>query len=354
VAPFLIGQRTVGPGCPTLIIAELAWSHDGSLEKAIRIAQAAAGAGANALSIHVTCLPEYIVRTYGNSETLSAGQPRADICAYLEAINLSFPQVGQLVSAARAAGLAVCLMPNDFISLQFCRSLDPEAFVLSPACFVEEEFVRALGEARRPAVLRIGGATLGEIERAIGLLRESNATQVLLLHGFQTYPTRIEETHLRALPVLRRLFDCEVGLADHLDGGDELAVVIPLLALACGAVALEKHITWDRTERGEDFESALDPEGFGRLVRYVRAAEAALGGETIPSLTGDALRYRQVVRKRVVAAVELPPGTVIQAHHLACKRADEGAWPNERPNLVGRRTRVALAKDSPVTAALLE
>lgn len=348
-----IGTRTVTAGVPAFVIAELAWAHDGDLAKAVRIARDVAKVGADALSVHVTSLRDYMVPHYGCGDTLSQGKPASSIYDYLERINLSFEAVAELVCEARAAGLALLLMPNDAPSLEVSQSLSPEAYVLAPACFVDEEFVRALGMAGRPVVLRIGGATLGEIERTLGWLREAGAREFLLLHGFQTYPTRLEETNLRVLPVLSRMFDCPVGLADHLDGGDDLALAVPLLALALGAAALEKHITWDRSERGEDFESALDPERFAQFVRLVRAAEAALGTETLP-FSADALKYRQISRKRVVAAEEVAAGTVLAPRHLTCKRSEEGAPADERARFIGRRTKVQLGKDAPLTAAALE
>jgi sialic acid synthase SpsE len=226
--------------------------------------------------------------------------------------------------------------------------------VLSPACFVEDEFVTALAASGRPIVLRIGGATLGEIDTRIERLRAGGGHDLLLLHGFQTYPTRLEEAQLRAIGPLERLFGCAVGLADHIDGGDPLALTIPALAIATGAVALEKHITWNRDERGEDFESALDPAQFAAFVRHVRQAEVALGSERMPPFSADVHRYRQVVRKRVVAAADLPAGTRIEPQHLACRRSDEGASPGERDALIGRRLRTAVGKDQPISPSILE
>lgn len=352
--PFKVGQRLVDHGEPTFIIAEMAWAHDGSLDKAIRIARGVAEAGADALSIHITSLPDCMVLHYGNPEGVSAGKPASEIYRYLERLNLSPEQVGTLCAETRQAGLALCVMPNDFPSLALARSLGPDAYVLAPACFAEEDFVRALAREGRPVILRIGGATLGEIDRAVWWLRGAGAHELLLLHGFQVYPTPLEETHLRALPMLRQVFGCHVGLADHLDGGGDQALVIPLLALALGAVAIEKHITWDRAERGEDFEAALDPVRFKTFVRYVRAAEAALGEATMPLLSPDVLKYRQVSRKRVVASGDLPAGTVLEPRHLACKRSDAGALPDERPSLLGCRTRVAIPADGPITWDQLE
>lgn len=351
---FPIGRSAIGHGSPVCIIAELAWAHDGDVEKAIRIARGAATAGADAFSIHVTQVPAYMAAHYGNAGTVSAGKPATAIYDYLHKINLGRDAVAKLVDATRASGLAVCLMPNDAPSLTFSRALQPDAFVLSPACFVEEDFVDAVGASRVPVILRIGGATLGEIESTVARLRAAGASDLLLLHGFQTYPTRLEETSLRAIPTLERTFACAVGLADHLDGGDPLALTIPALAIGTGAVALEKHITWDRAEQGEDFESALDPSRFAEFVRYVRQAETAYGRDGLPEFTPDVLRYRQIVRKRVVAAADLPAGTYIEPAHLVCKRSDEGASPTERPQLIGRRLKVAVGRDQPVTAAIVE
>jgi sialic acid synthase SpsE len=336
------------------VIAELAWAHDGDVEKAIRITQGAAAAGADAFSIHVTDVPEYMVAQYGNAGTVSAGKPTTAIYDYLNKINLNADAVRTLADATRLSGLAVCLMPNDARSLALSRSLQPDALALSPACFVEAEFIDAVGASGVPVIVRIGGATLDEISDTVGRLRSAGVRDLLLLHGFQTYPTRLEETNLRAIGTLGRMFECAVGLADHLDGGDPLALTIPALAIGAGAVALEKHITWDRSERGEDFESALDPSQFCEFVRYVRQAETALGDEGMPAFTPDVLRYRQVVRKRVVAARDLRAGTEIGAAHLACKRSDEGASPTERALLVGRRLKVDVARDEPVTLAILE
>lgn len=351
---FKVGHKLLGEGQPALVIAEMAWAHDGSADKAIRITRGAAAAGADALGLHITSMPDYMARHYGNPREVSANKPTSEMYPYLERLNLSIDQVSAVCAKARRAGLGLCLMPNDFPSLELARSLEPDAYVLGSACFVEEDFVQALGRAGRPVVLRIGGATLGEIERALRWLRGAGAHDLLLLHGFQVYPTSLEETHLRALPMLKQAFRCHVGIADHLDGGDDLAFVVPVMALALGAVAIEKHITWNRAERGVDFESALDPLRFKAFVNYVRAAETALGEATMVALSSDTLKYRHVSRKRVVASRDLPAGTILEPHHLICKRSDEGLFPDERQHLLNRRTRVAISADGPITWDQLE
>lgn len=346
---FKIGSRNIREdgSAPAFIIAEMAWAHDGSVEKAIRIAQGAAQAGADAISIHLTSLPHYMVRHYGNVGTVSAGKP-SQIYDYLEKINPSVEDYLQVAAATKEGGLALCVMPNDFPSLEASERLSPDAYVLSAACFLEENFIRAIGGKGKPVILRMGGATLEETEKAILWLEEVGAKNILLLHGFQVYPTAIEELHLRAIATLRTIFGHPVGLADHIDGGDELALVLPSMALAFGAAAIEKHITWDRLEKGEDFESALDPAAFKKMVGYIRAAQKALGQSAFPPLTPAALKYRQVSRKRLVAAADIPAGTVLKSEHMISKRSDHGASPQDSALILGRQLRKPIKKDEPL------
>lgn len=349
-----IGTRLLSDDAPALVIAELAWAHDGSPEKAARIAEAARAAGAEAFSIHITSMPDYMVRQYAAEGSVSAGKPAESVYLYLERLNPSPADVRTLCARVRSLGMSLVLMPNDLPSLALAREIGPDALVLAPACLEEEEFVRALAAAGSPVILRVGGATEKEIERAIGWLGGESRQDLLLLHGLQTYPTPIEEAHLRAIPALRERFGRPVGLADHIDGGDDLALSIPLLARAMGAVVFEKHITWNRAERGEDFEAALDPGRFAAFVRNLRAAEAALGAPGLPRETPATERYRAVSRKRVVAARAIPAGKVIGPEDLACRRSPSGASPVDRARLVGRRARAEIPAEAPITADLLE
>ncbi len=353
-ASIRIGSTLVGEGEPAFIIAEVAWAHDGDVAKATRIVEGAARAGANAISLHVTSLPDYMIASYGNAGTVSAGKPATAIYDYLESINLRPDAIRALAATARAAGLAVCLMPNDLPSLSLARELEPEALVLSPACFVEDDFVDALAATGLPVILRIGGATLGEIESTVARLRAGGTPGLLLLHGFQTYPTHLDETNLRAIRGLSLIFDCPVGLADHIDGADPVAITIPALAIAAGATALEKHITWDREEKGEDFESALDPAQFAAFVTYTRQAETALGHPGMPPFSAAILNYRQVVRKRVVAARDLAAGTKLASSDLVCRRSDAGAEPSERARLAGRTLKQSVKAGDPMLIEIVE
>jgi sialic acid synthase SpsE len=333
------------------IVAEMAWAHDGSLEKATRIMQAAKDAGADAIGIHITDLQTYMVPHYGSGEgRVSAGKEHMKVFQYLADINLSNDDWIRFAEAARTAGIALCVMPNDQSSLAFCESaIQPEFYVLTAAAFVESEFIVAVARTGRPTIFRIGGATIGEIEAGLNLFRANGGGETTLLHGFQNYPTKLEDTNIRQMQSLQEMFDVPVGLADHIDGGDPIAKAVPMLALALGASCIEKHITWDRAEKGEDFEAALDPQDFKEFVSYVRAGEIALGERAWGALSPAAERYRGVSRKRMVAARSIRSGSVLTRADLAFKRADVGISPALLDSIIGRTAKVDLVENDGIT-----
>jgi sialic acid synthase SpsE len=333
------------------IIAEMAWAHDGSLDKAIRIMQAAKAAGADAIGIHITNLSTYMVPHYGSGEgRVSAGKEHMKVYQYLEDINLKNNEWLKFAEIARSIGIALCVMPNDEASLEFCESqIQPEFYVLTAAAFVESEFIAAVAKTGRRTIFRIGGATLGEIEAALNLFRANGGGEVTLLHGFQNYPTKLEDTNIRQMLTLHELFGVPVGLADHIDGGDSIAKAVPMLALALGASCIEKHITWDRAEKGEDFEAALDPKDFEEFVAYVRAGEIALGERIWGPLSAAAERYRGVSRKRMVAARTVKAGAVLTREDMCFKRADVGISPSQLENVIGRTVKSDLTENDGIT-----
>lgn len=334
-----------------VIVAEMAWAHDGSVDKAIRIMQAAKDAGADAIGIHITDLPTYMVPYYGSGEgRVSAGKEHMKVFQYLQDINLTNDDWGKFAIEARTAGIALCVMPNDRASLEFCeRRIQPEYYVLTAAAFVESEFIVAVAKTGRQTIFRIGGATLGEIEAALNLFRANGGGAVTLLHGFQNYPTKLEDTNIRQMKTLQELFGAPVGLADHIDGGDPIAKAVPMLALALGASCIEKHITWSRAEKGEDFEAALDPKDFKEFVAYVRAGEIALGEHNWGPLSAAAERYRGVSRKRMVAARTIKAGTALAREDVTFKRADVGISPALLDNVIGRTAKVDLVENDGIT-----
>ena len=354
-----INGKVIGPGHPIYVIAELAWGHEGRLEDGIQIFRGAKQAGVDAIGVHITDMHEYMVKGYRclDGQTLSKKQAQDSppaIFQHLEKINTSKEDWEKLFTFARENGLHICAMCNDVASFNFIRKFSPEMYAISAASFTEPDFVRLIAAERMPTVLRIGGATLGEIERVLNIFRQEGNEDAILLHGIQMYPTEIEDLNLGMLPSLRNIFGCHVGLADHIDAGDALALILPLLAIPLGAVIIEKHITDDRSKKREDYEAALGVKEFGDFVKLIRQTEKALGSGDRRPLSEAELKYRRVVRKKVVAARFIAMGHIISSQDITCKRADHGGDPTLMFLYLGRKARIPINADEGVDLDMLE
>jgi sialic acid synthase SpsE len=328
------------------IIAEMAYSHDGSLDKAKKIADAASKAGANALSIHVTKVSDYIVPHYGSGPgRVSQGKESQKIYDYLSEITISHDRVKDLAQHAQSIGLDLIVMPNDMASFNYAQTLNVTAYVVAPTCMQEIDLIQAIASAQKPIYLRIGGATLTEIGDVIELIQKNGNKSITLLYGHQNYPTAIEDNNLRRLTTFAKTFGLPVGVADHTDADDEFSTILPLLAIPFGITCIEKHITYKRAEKGEDFESALDEHEFALMVKNVKKAVLAMGKDDLIGYSSSSQQYRLNTRKRIVASRNIEIGEKITKDMCILKRSDEGLLPNEIENIVGLVCNKPISKD---------
>lgn len=343
-------NRVIGDGHPVFIIAEMAYSHDGSVKKAKRIIRGAAEAKADAINFHITSMKDYMVPQYtGGRGRITEGKDAQYIYHYLCRINLSQEAWGELFDYARGQNLLISAMCNDLPSVKFASQLGPDIYGIHSACLAEEELVTEVSAKQKPVFLKVGGTYLGEIERAVLLIQKTGNYDIVLMHGIQNYPTKLEDMHLRYIQSLKQIFSLPVGFADHTDGGSELAMLIPLVALPFGANVIEKHITHDRSLKGVDFESALDPEGLKKMVQNLREAEKTFGSSAVRPFSRAEADYRQTAKKRTVARDTLEKGERITGDKITFKRSDEGIYPDESQYLVGRSVNTKVEKDEPIT-----
>ena len=352
MADFLKALFPASAGAPHVpVIAEVAWAHDGKVELGREIIDGAAASGADAINFHVTDLGDYMTPFYGAGPgRVSGGQDIGNVYKYLENINLSFEQFGELAKYAKARKLVVSLMPNDFPSLKFCaEKASADILTIHPSCIFDEAYVRAAAAYKKVLVLYTGGLTLGEIDKVVAWAANAGNDRLILQYGFQTYPTPIEFNRLRYIETLKRVFGRPVSFADHTDGDDPMAYIVPLLAIAAGADLVEKHMTHDRAKKGEDFEAALDPKGMKTFMEQVRKATQALGSGQAAAFSSAEIKYRGVVRKRAVLAKAVKKGTSLTKDLVSYRRSDAGFYPEEVEPLFGK---VTLAQDADANAAI--
>jgi sialic acid synthase SpsE len=335
-----IAGRDVGDGHPAFVLAEVASAHQGEAEKALALANAAKEAGADGVKFQL----------FRASELIAPGDPRSPT---FQQIELSFEDWERVLEHGRRLGIPIFVEVFDLPSLSLAEKHEVAAYKIHSTDIENPDFIRAVAAMGRPLLLSSGGSSLGSVEAAIAVARSAGNESLMLLHGVQNFPTRVEDSHLRFLETLKKAFGFPVGFLDHVDGGSPMAQVLPALAVAFGANLVEKHITLDRAAKGFDYESALEKEAFSAMIDRIRETESSLGSAGLPSGEG-AERYHRLMRRAVVSRVELRAGEPLTRDQVAFLRNEKGAPPRDLPSLLGRRPRRGVSAWEPLTEDLFE
>lgn len=329
----------------TVIIAEAGVNHDGVVDKAHALVDAAADAGADIVKFQtfradrlVTATASraaYQVRRTGSDDTQHAMLRRLELDAAAHAA---------LVAHCAARGIVFLSTAFDDESLDLLLGL-PMPYLKVPSGEITNlPMLRRIGAAGRRVLLSTGMATLGEIEAALEVLERAGTPRerITILQCTTEYPAPIEDVNLRAMGALATAFGTAIGYSDHTEG-----IAVPTAAVALGATVIEKHMTLDRQAPGPDHAASLEPADFAAMVAAIRTVERALG-DGIKRPTPRELANRVPVRKSIVAARDLPAGHVLTAADLAVKRPGDGVSPMRWDEAVGHVTRRAHATDEPI------
>lgn len=287
---------------PILLIAELANAHEGRVEAAEEMIRAAAEAGCGAVKL----------QKYYADEMLAAGHKLRPMFAGWEWPRETWEG---LVELAKRQGLKVFV---DVFGLRAYESLRVLAGIdgwkVPAADLGNAPLLDALAEDPRPVLVGTGACTDWEIHSALSRLGPPE--RLVLMHGFQAFPTPLEETALSRLSHFAETFGLPVGLSDHLDASDPFARTLPLLAVPLGACCVEKHLTLDRSRKSVDYQSSLEPAELRALAADLRKAQAARGEAGLPE---SALQdgYRRRFKKALVAARPIAAGARVAAEDLA-------------------------------------
>ena len=310
------------------IIAEMACSHEGDPAIARKIIDGAGQAGADAIQFQIWLLKDMMVPHHPdyekNAKIELSRQEWADLATY---VRDRYPKV-QIVA---------CIYERS--SVDFCESINVDAYKLHSADLSNPYLVKYVADTGKRIDLSVGASTLDEIQRAIEWIRSTSSSRIWLMYGYQNFPTRTDEVHLRYMMKLKHLFELPIGYQDHSDADTEAAFWLPAAALGMRVDILEKHITHDRSFKGIDHEAALNPDEFARFVQMVRTIEGAMGISTPKPFSAEELRYRKYAKKSLVVSRNLPAGTRVTEDDLLFMRADDlGLPPDQAHRLVGRVT----------------
>jgi len=315
-------------------------NHNGSLDLALRLADAAKASGADAVKFQTFRADLIATRSAHKAPYQERTTAHAESqFEMLQRLELDAAAHRCLIDHCRQIGIQFLSSPFDAQSADLLATMDVPLYKVPSGEITNLPFLKHLARKGRPLILSTGMSTLGEVEEAVNVLQAAGASKLTLLHCVTEYPAPYAEVNLRAMHTLKCAFGLPVGYSDHTPGID-----IAIAAVALGAEVIEKHLTLDRSLLGPDHAASLEPSELQQMVVAIRHVEAALG-TGIKAPAPCELPNLSVARKSVVAARLLPAGHQLRIGDLDIKRPGNGLAPKLLPELIGRTLRAGLAKD---------
>jgi N-acetylneuraminate synthase len=263
-----VGDKLVGRGHPTYVIAEIGLNHNGDVGIAKQLIDIAVGAGCDAVKFQKRT-PEICVPPEQRLIERETPWGRMTYMDYRYRVEFEEEQYSEIDNYCSKLGVHWFASPWDVPSVHFLQRYDVVTYKVASASLTDHELLRAIRETGKPIILSTGMSTIEEIDRAVEVV---GTERLIMLHATSTYPMPAHEANLRTINTLADRYGVPIGYSGH-----ERGLQISLAAVALGAVAVERHITLDRTMWGSDQAASLEPEGLRHLVRDIRILQDALG-----------------------------------------------------------------------------
>lgn len=343
-----IAGRSIGPGHPPYVIAEMSGNHNGRIERAFEILDAAKAAGADAVKLQ-TYRADTITIDHDGPEFLISGglwDGRRLYELYEEA-HTPWEWHAPIFAKAREIGITVFSAPFDATAIELLESLDAPAYKIASPEIVDLPLIRQVAATGKPMIISTGMASLEEIEEAVAAAREGGCRELAVLHCVSAYPTPPEEANLSTIADLARRLEVPIGLSDH-----TLDTIVATLAVGMGATLIEKHVTLARADGGVDSAFSLEPEELARLVRDVRIAQSAIGAPAYRPTQSEQAGLR--FRRSLYVVEDIGAGEVFSAANLRSIRPSNGLPPKHLDAVLGRRASRDIARGEPLAVEMIE
>ena len=330
------------------MIAEAGVNHNGDPALARALVDVAGAAGADAVKFQTFTVDRLLTRRAAKAEyqqrATGSEQSQYEMLARLE---LSPADHEMLFSYCAQVGIEFMSTPFDPESARFLKRLGVRRLKISSGDVTNLPMLEVVGALGLPVVLSTGMADMAEVEAAVATLRGAGATDLAILQCVSNYPADPALTNLKVMDAFARAFGAPVGLSDHSTG-----LAMSIAAVARGAAYIEKHFTLDRSLPAHH-QASLLPDELRTLVAAIRDVEAALG-DGVKRPAPSELPVRDVARKSLVAARDLPGGAILTREDLDVLRPGTGLSPAALPAVLGRRTTRAISHHTPITEDMLQ
>lgn len=343
-----INRRTIGPGAPVYIIAEMSANHGQDLIQAKTIIQAMKAAGADAVKLQ-TYTPDTMTLDSDRPEfrigkgTIWEGKKLYDL--YGEA-STPWEWHAELQQLAHTLGMDFFSTPFDASAVEFLETLHVPAYKIASFELTDLPLIERIAATGKPLILSTGMSTLPEIEEAVDAFRVGGGEQLVLLKCTSAYPAPAEAANLQTIPDLSIKFDVPVGLSDH-----TMDIAVPVAAVALGACVIEKHFTLSRADSGPDSVFSLEPHEFKTMVEAVRTAEKALGKPSYEVTKAE--EASRIFRRSVFAIKDIAAGEALTEENVRIIRPAHGLPPKELQNVLGKKAKQRIERGTPLSYNLL-
>lgn len=310
------------PSTP-FIIAEMSGNHNGSLERALSIVDAAAESGAHAIKLQTYTADTITLDLDTPMFRVSEGHPlwggRKLYDLYTEA-HTPWEWHKAIFGRAYEKGMLAFSTPFDETAVDFLEGLNPPIYKIASMEIVDIPLIAKVAATRKPLIISTGTASLGEIELAVRTARANGCSDLTLLLCSSSYPANPEDVHLSRLQTLRALFNVRVGYSDH-----TLGIPVALAAVALGATVIEKHFTLDKSDGGVDSAFSADPAELSQLASGSREVAAALGSTSswLTAAESESLKHRP----SLYVTRSVKAGEVVSAENVRSVRPSGGLPP---------------------------
>lgn len=344
-----INQREIDYNQPCFIIAEAGVNHNGNIEIAKEMIDAAILTGADAIKFQTFKADLMVTPEAEKAEYQKKGKSGGE-SQYAMIKNLELPQNAFKILSdyAKARGIIFFSSPFDKDSVDLLEQIGVPVYKIPSGELTNLPLITYIAKKGRPIILSTGMATFEEIDEAIETIHAEGVTDIILLYCVTSYPVKMESLDLTVISSLRERYQLPVGFSDHTTG-----FIAAIAARTIGACVLEKHFTLDRRMSGPDHRASINPKGLKALITAIRDVESALG-KGMKLISDEECDIKILTRKSLVASADIPSGEILTEKMIGIKRPGSGLAPKYLHKIVGRKSNRRIKKNELFNWDMLE
>lgn len=326
----------------TIIIAEAGVNHNGSIEMAKQLIDAAAIAGVDYVKFQTFKAEKLVTKNAKQAEYQQRNAADDSQLAMLKKLELSKEEHEELIGYCHDKGVQFLSTAFDMESVDFLHSLNLGLWKIPSGEITNYPFLKRIAAYNEKTILSTGMCDMADVRAAVDALYKNGLAKenLVLLHCNTEYPTPFEDVNLKAMDALRKEFGVEVGYSDHTKG-----IEVPIAAVALGATVIEKHFTLDRNMEGPDHNASLEPDELKMMVDAIRNIEKAVGGDGTKHVSKSERKNIAIARKSIIAAKDIKKGEQLTEENLTVKRPGTGISPMRWDEVIGTKAIRDFAED---------